>query len=84
MAGEGRNGEPRVRDLALEILQGGGIVQHRQMRMGIAGIAAGAEFHHFDAHALKLLEHLVQRQGGQQRREYTYFHGNSSRKLPLR
>src|SRR3569833_2257224 len=44
------------------------------MGVSVTRITAGAELYHLDPHALQLLEHLIQRQRRQQRRENTYFH----------
>ena len=78
VAGQRRNGQAGIGDLALEGLEFVRLVQQRQMQMRVAGIIAGAEFHHLDAHGFQLLQHVVQRQRRQQRREYTDFHDDTS------
>ena len=71
---QGADGGAVIGQNFLELGQGGGIFEHREFAVGIAGIVAGAELDGIDLQRLEFLENRGQRKLRQQGSEDSNAH----------
>jgi len=78
MAAQGADGYAVVGEYRLKVAEGGGVLEHRQLAVRVAGVIAGAQLDGRNAKLREPGDDLVQRQVGQQRGENADFHEHSS------